>query len=38
VEREGAAFSQESIDRAFQDFEPMKIERYGPRMDTDKHG
>ena len=25
VEREGAAFSQESIDKAFQDFEPMKI-------------
>jgi len=25
VEREGAAFSQESIDAAFQDFEPMKI-------------
>ena len=38
VEREGAAFSQESIDRAFQDFEPMKIERHGPRMDTNKHG
>jgi len=25
VEREGAAFSQQSIDAAFQDFEPMKI-------------
>ena len=25
VEREGAAFSQESIDAPFQDFEPMKI-------------
>ena len=25
MEREGAAFSQESIDKAFQDFEPMKI-------------
>src|SRR5438552_122401 len=25
VEREGAAFSQESIDKAFPDFEPMKI-------------
>ena len=25
VEREGAAFSQESIDAAFQDFEPMQI-------------